>query len=108
MGRHSGPVWDGHTEYAHLALARLYEAAGDPAAALRALRRRTYYLGWQAYLATVLREEGRLAARTGDREGAIRAYEHYLAFRTDPEPALRPEVERVRSELAALRGERER
>jgi tetratricopeptide (TPR) repeat protein len=108
MGRHSGSVWDGHTEYAHLALARLHEAAGDPAAALRALQRRTHYLGWQPYLASQLREEGRLAALTGDREGAIRAYEHYLAFRTDPEPALRAEVERVRRKLAALRGERGR
>ena len=33
-----------------------------------------------------LREEGRLAALTGDRQGAIRAYRHYLALRGDAEP----------------------
>ena len=52
-----------------------------------------------------IREEGRVAALTGDRAGAVRAYEHYLALRSDPEPALRPEVERVRAELARLVGE---
>jgi hypothetical protein len=57
------------------------------------------------YLATFLREEGRLAALTGDTVGAIAAYRHYLGLRSDPEPAVRPEVEQVRSELAALVGE---
>jgi hypothetical protein len=33
------------------------------------------------YLSTFLREEGRLAALTGDTAGAIRAYQHYLALR---------------------------
>jgi DNA-binding SARP family transcriptional activator/TolB-like protein len=97
-----GLVDDGHSEYVHLALARLHEAAGDPAAALAALRRRTYYNGWQPYLATMLREEGRLASTLGDATAARRAYRHYLAFRDDPEPALKHEVERVRAALAAL------
>lgn len=48
--------------------------------------------------------EGRLAALTGDRAGATRAYQHYLALRSDPEPVLRPEVEQVRAELARLLG----
>ena len=51
---------------------------------------------------TFLREEGRLAAKLGDREAAIRAYRHYLMLRSDPEPEIRPEVERVRAELARL------
>ena len=38
----------------------------------------------------------------GDRAGAIKAYRHYLALRSDPEPALRPAVEAVRAELAKL------
>lgn len=54
------------------------------------------------YLASHLREEGRLAALTGDRDGAIRAYDHYLALRSDPEPALRPVVEAVRAERVKL------
>jgi hypothetical protein len=52
-----------------------------------------------------LREEGRLAALLGDREGAIKAYSHYLALRYNPEPAVKPEVDRVRAELAQLVGE---
>ena len=54
------------------------------------------------FMSTFLRQEGRLSALTGDTVGAIRAYRHYLALRRDPEPALRPEVERVRAELTAL------
>ena len=57
------------------------------------------------YMSTFLREEGRLSALTGDTVGAIRAYQHYLALRPNPEPALRPEVERVRAELTALLSE---
>jgi hypothetical protein len=58
------------------------------------------------YLASFLREEGRLAARLGDTVGAVRAYRHYLVHRRDPEPTLRPEVDRVRAELARLAGAR--
>jgi serine/threonine protein kinase len=49
-------------------------------------------------------QEGRLAALTGDRSGAVRAYRHYLALRSDSEPALRPAIEAVRAELAKLAG----
>jgi tetratricopeptide (TPR) repeat protein len=86
-----------------LALAQLLEAEGDLAAALRALQRREFFTS--RYLAAYLREEGRLAALVGDREGAIRAYRHYLRLRSEPEPALAGEVERVRRELAQLSGE---
>jgi tetratricopeptide (TPR) repeat protein len=85
-----------------LVLARVYEAGGQEADALRAIRRGV----WRAppqLLTTYLREEGRLAARLGDRAGAIRAYEHYLVLRSDPEPELRAEVARIRGELARLR-----
>jgi hypothetical protein len=51
---------------------------------------------------TQLREEGRLAALAGDREGAIRAYRHYLALRSEPEPAVRDQVAAVRGELRRL------
>jgi DNA-binding SARP family transcriptional activator/TolB-like protein len=102
MGRHGGLVDDGHAEFAHLALARLHRAAGDADAALAAVRRRARYNGWQPYLATMLLEEASLAAATGDTAGAIRAYRHHLAFRTDPEPAMRTATERAREELEAL------
>ena len=54
------------------------------------------------YLATQLREQGRLAALAGEREEAIRAYRHYLALRADAEPALKPQVDAVRRELQQL------
>jgi DNA-binding SARP family transcriptional activator/TolB-like protein len=104
MGRHAlGLVDDGQIEFAHLALARFLEDGGDPEAALRALRRRVQYLGWQPYLAASLREEGRLAAAVGDMEGALRAWEHYLGFRWDPEPALAEEVARIRAQVEGIR-----
>ena len=88
----------------NLVLARLLEAQGDVPRALAAVRRRTFGM-YPRYLPTFLREEGRLAALTGDTAGAIAAYRHYLALRWDPEPTLRPQVERVRGELAALLAE---
>jgi tetratricopeptide (TPR) repeat protein len=96
---HSGPS-------ANLIIARLAEAQGDLPLALRAVRRRNngFALGpW--YLSTFLREEGRLAAMVGDTSGAVRAYQHYLAIRPNPEPGVRTEVEQVREELARLVGE---
>jgi predicted negative regulator of RcsB-dependent stress response len=90
---------------ANLETARLFEQAGDPARALRAVRRHTYDLGDYSFVATVAREEGRLAALTGDKPGAIAAYQKYLRFRTDPEPGLVPERDRIKAELARLLGE---
>jgi serine/threonine-protein kinase len=87
---------------ANLLLARLWETQGDLPRALEAVRRRVIYIGAPVLITTFLREEGRLAALTGDTAGAVRAYRHYLGLRYDPEPVLRPEVERVRHELAAL------
>jgi len=46
--------------YAPLLVARLHEHLGDPAAALRAIRRRPYLSGWPRYLAAMRREEERL------------------------------------------------
>jgi len=96
MGRYE------HSE--NLILARLFAAHGDNQRALTAVRRRSYLSG--AFLSTALREEGRLAALTGDRAGAIRAYSQYLAMRPDPDPALRGQVAEVKAELAKLVGER--
>ena len=45
---------------------------------------------------------GRLAALAGHRERAIEAYRHYLTLRTDPDPSLRQEADRIRQELIRL------
>jgi len=87
--------------WANLVAARAHEAAGRDADALRAVRRGVWRFPPQL-LSTFLRDEGRLAAKQNDRAGAIRAYRHYLALRSDPEPELRAEVEQVRAELARL------
>jgi hypothetical protein len=91
--------------YGNLIAARLHEERGEIPAALAALRRRLIGFAIFPCYATYLREEGRLATLAGDRPGAIRAYRHYLALRSEAEPALQPEVLRVRQELEALRRE---
>ena len=91
----------GVPHYINLVIARLRERAGDLPGALRAARR----AGWvqpPEYLSASLREEGRLAALTGDREAAIRAYRHFLVLQDSAEASRRDEVERVRAELKAL------
>jgi eukaryotic-like serine/threonine-protein kinase len=87
---------------ANVIAARLYEGRGDLLHALACARRRAFW--WNQLLSTQLREEGRLAALAGDRAGAVEAYRHYLALRSDPEPGLRPEVEQVRRELQRVEG----
>jgi tRNA A-37 threonylcarbamoyl transferase component Bud32/TolB-like protein len=83
--------------------ARGWEALNEPARALASIRRQ--FRLWGApdpFLSTLLREEGRLAALTGDRAAAMRAYRHFLHLRHDPEPSLRTDTERVRAELRRL------
>lgn len=92
---------------ANLTAARLWEAAGAPDKALAAVRRRPYVTDFGeprvlVGLSTMLREEGRLAAHTGDTAAAIVAYRRYLALRDDPEPANAAEVTGVRAELSRL------
>ena len=90
----------------NLILAQLWEAEGEVAQALAAVRRREYDdPDGLNYLATCLRTEGRLAALAGDRDGAVRAYTHYLALVNRPEPRVQPVVMQVREELARLVGE---
>jgi serine/threonine-protein kinase len=94
----------GFEDFANLEVARLREHRGDIRAALSAVRRRPYSYHTSDYLASHLREEGRLAALSGDTAAAVRAYRHYLVLRSDPEPALRPAVEAIRAELGKLGG----
>jgi tetratricopeptide (TPR) repeat protein len=89
-------------DYAGLALARLYEAVGNERRALAAVRRRPHMWQWPHYLATHIREEGRLAIAMTDSTGAVAAYRHYLALRRSPEGAARADAEVVRAELARL------
>jgi len=88
--------------HVYLLLARAYERAGQDADALQAVRRGQWRLPTM-FLATYLGMEGRLAERVGDHAGAIRAYEHYLALRSDPEPGLRAGRDSVRAELARIK-----
>jgi hypothetical protein len=85
--------------------ARMWEKLGEPARALALVGR---YAVWSTeavpYLALQLREQGRIAARVGDRKRAIRAYEHYLGMRSMAEPSVMPQVDSVRRELAAVKG----
>ncbi len=70
-------------DFAPLVLARVQEARGDRAGALRALRRRPY--DWDVgpiYLSTFLREDARLARATGDLAGAAKAEAHWKTLRT--------------------------
>jgi DNA-binding SARP family transcriptional activator len=88
---------------ANLLLAKLWEQHGDIPRALRAARRRCgQMMRRPSYLSSFLREEGRLAALSGDTSGAIHAYRRYLMLRNDPEPSVQPEVDHVRRELATL------
>jgi hypothetical protein len=94
----------GQSLAANLVVARVAEAQGDLHLALRAVRRRAgrYNMLPAWYLSTFLRQEGRLAALTGDTAGAVRAYRHFLALRPNPEPEMLADVELVRTELAKL------
>jgi eukaryotic-like serine/threonine-protein kinase len=87
--------------WGNMVAARLHEARGELGAALVAMRRRSWGLLCPSYV-VYHREEGRLAALTGDTTGAIRAYSRYLALRSDAEPRFQPKVQQVRSALAAL------
>ncbi len=100
-------MWVGredNSQWASIQLARLFEAQGRTDRALRAIRRRTNSLGEPTPqgLAESYRLEGQLAARAGDRVGAIRAYRNYLKMRVDPEPSMVPQRDSVRAELAAV------
>jgi hypothetical protein len=70
--------------------ARLWERQGDLERALTATRRRVYITDINEQrvlvaLSTLLRAKRLLAAKTGDRDGAIRAYRNYLTLRRDAE-----------------------
>ncbi len=86
----------------NLVASRLWEQRGDLARALAAVRRRPFFYGYDPSLPVSLREEGRLAAATGDRAGALKAYRRYLLMRQDAEPSFRAHLDGIRREVARL------
>jgi serine/threonine-protein kinase len=94
---------DAGLEAVNLVAARLLEEVGLIPPAFRAARR-TVWSGFHGPETPRLRQMGRLAVLAGEPEAAKRAYEHYLAIRYHPEPALIPQLDSVRAELAALTG----
>ena len=84
----------------NLAAARLYERLGDTRAALYAVRRRDFFYGRAAFLSTYLRDEARLAEKSGDVAGAADALKHYLALRAAPEPVLARDLAEARAAYA--------
>ena len=84
-----------------LVLADLKQRRGDLEGAIAAVRRRENNYN-PRYLSSQLLAQARLAARLGLRHEAVEAYRHYLILRFNPEPSVRPKVEAVRRELAAL------
>jgi hypothetical protein len=91
--------------FGNLIASHLFEEQGDLPHALAAVRRRIWDLIPSPLYVTYHREEGRLAALNGDRDGAIRAYRRYLALRSAAEPRMQTQVAGVRAELAALERE---
>jgi hypothetical protein len=81
-------------------VARWREAQGDIGGALWAIRRRA---GYDVFYNMSYPAGGRPPRDARGRPaGAIKAYSHYLALRYNPEPSVKPEVDRVRAELAQL------
>jgi tetratricopeptide (TPR) repeat protein len=89
----------------NLVASELFEKQANLMAALVVIRRQVWELARSAIQVTYHREEGRLAALNGDREGAIRAYRRYLALRSGAEPRLQRQVAQVRAQLEALERE---
>jgi TolB-like protein len=92
-------------EFVNTVLARAYEESGNAVDALRVIRRAAWYYPPRS-LSSFIRKQGQLAAQTGNRAEAIRAYEHYLALRSNPEPSQIPQRDSVRAELNQIRGAR--
>ena len=83
--------------------ARIFERLGDMRRARAAVGRIAIWNTQSLpYLGLQIRQIGRLAAADGDKKRAARAYRHYLDMRALAEPGLKPQIDSVRNELAAL------
>jgi hypothetical protein len=83
-------------------LARIYEARGDTARALRAIQLYPRDYG-STFTAPTQRETGRLFLMTKDTARAIAAYEHYLRLRTEALPPLVAERDSIRALVTRLK-----
>lgn len=97
----TGQVAGDAAAYAPILTARLLERVGDLAGALRATQKRAHLSSSPRYLATMWREEGRLAERVDPRVAAD-AYRRYLAIRDAPDNELTGEVDDVRDRLRRI------
>ncbi|HEX6106096.1 MAG TPA: hypothetical protein VFZ26_10970, partial [Gemmatimonadales bacterium] len=89
----------------NLVTARLREAVGDLPGAARAIGRvQVAFPGSPTYRSTYLREQARIGLQVGDTAGALRALRRYVALREGAAPALRPQVDSARMQLARLVG----
>jgi hypothetical protein len=90
--------------YAPVLIGRLHQRLGDPDAALAAVRRRAHEAAWPRYLATGWKEEGEYALAVEAFDEAREAFRRYLLLRSQPDPELRGEVEKVRRQSKTPRG----
>ena len=98
----AGPQAEMPGNLAHLMVARWRELQGRYADALSLVRQRDP-MAWPLTAPAAWLAEGRLATQAGDTTGAIRAYEHYLALRDQPDPGpIAEEARWVRARLSEL------
>jgi serine/threonine-protein kinase len=86
----------------NLIVASVWERAGDLPRAYAATRRYRMDGTIPFAFSTYLREQARLAERTGARDRAVELYRHYLALRRVAEPSLAAHLASVRAELTRL------
>jgi tetratricopeptide (TPR) repeat protein len=86
--------------------AKAWESLGDVARAESMIARYPIWNGEnEPYLGLQLREQGRIAAKAGDRKRAIRAYRQYLSMNVIAEPSSVSQIDSVRRELAKVEAE---
>jgi hypothetical protein len=96
-------VFLGVRPYEPYALARAWEANGQPARALSAIRVRSGgIVNTIAYHPWTLAYEGKLAAQAGDTAGAVYAYRKWLGMMRDAEPQFSAQRDSVRAALTGL------
>lgn len=87
--------------FEHRLLARIYEARGDTARAVRAIRLYPHDYGG-AWSAPTYREAGRYFLIARDTARAVAAYERYLELRAEAQPPLIAERDSVRAIVTTL------
>jgi serine/threonine-protein kinase len=86
----------------NLLVSRLWERAGEPRLALRALTRRDGQFGQAMYNADRMRRTAVLARQLGLPDREREALRYFVEMRVNAEPHLQPEVDRARARLATL------